>query len=169
MSAVRLDPFARIVGVSWPSAAGPFRVLHQVQVNGIGATFAYSYAVAVHIRGNVSSLYFNTDRLRLTVGGVPFENPGAPSIFYSTATTFGVAPQPVFSTPDGWTVIAVATPQAFTNTFHDAAPSLLEVMRAGVPVLSVPLGTWSLYTEQSAQYPLLPPPSSFKNFIPYTT
>lgn len=158
MSAVRLDPFRRIVSVGWPSAVGPFRTLLQIEIL---SGPIYRYQLAMHLHGNQSGVYFNTDRLRGTWGGVPFESPTAPAIFFSNTLTFpGGGLHPDVSTPAGWTVINAT--HATAGYFLDAPLTLMEILRGGAPILSVPVSGWTEYTNQTAAYPAVP---AFPDFL----
>lgn len=148
--AVRLDPFRRIVGVGWPSAAtGPFRVLLQIDIL---AGPIYRYQLAMHFHGDQSAVYFGTDQARGTWGGTPFTNPNAPAVFYSAAGTFpGFGLHPDVVTPTGWTVFNAAL--AVAGYFLDAQLTLFEILRAGSPILAVDVSTWSTFANQSGGYP----------------
>lgn len=148
MAAVRLDPFRRIVGVGWPSAVGPFRVLYQFIV-GSGAT------IGVNLHGNQTGLYVASDAIRLTLADFTVYGPLTPlGVFYSPLTTF----------PAGFGHPAIATPAGFTAVSYDgtlgvspsadAAPVLIEILRGGV-ILSQSLATWSQTASYAGGWPLV--------------
>lgn len=160
--AVRLDPFRQIVNVAWPTAAtGPFVGLYTVFVNtptNLGITFALT------IHGNQTAAYFTSDRLRLTLADaytlLPTSNP---TVTFVNATSLpgGLFGHPPISTPNGYTVIQhPSISQPFP--IHDSPPVLLEVLRAGTPILAVDVDPWSLYTFVQMSWPAVGTQKSFR-------
>lgn len=149
MSAVRLDPFRRLVNVGWPSAAaGPFRMFHQAARQTLTI---YRYTFALQIHDNQTGVYFTTDRLRLVVGGVPLDHPAAPTVTYIAALTQTSIGGIVTPTPAGYTVILASGFDL--TTLYDTPSDEIAIVRGGVPVLSVPVTSWPAFAFAGGGWP----------------
>ena len=161
MSAVRLDPFRRIVGVSWPAPGLAINVFRSTFTVTARADGNWQYGATLGCHGDVTALFsFPSDSIRVTSNGIAISAGTANAATYNPATTFGTGVnEPIIATPAGFTLLTC--PGAVSSSFFaDLAHTRAEIVRGASVVFDLDVSAWALYTFGSAAYPGPPLPQN---------